>query len=85
MPCPISELDASWAGSAPERWQRSAVTPISSLPERRLRPDSLIQHAGLAGALSRLIERAGDDERRAPGNALPVVDRLARDLTGRRS
>ena len=41
-------------------------------------------HAGLASAVSRLIERPGDDERRAPANALPVVERLARDLMGRR-
>lgn len=30
------------------------------------------------------LAASGDDERPAPDNALPVVERLARDLTGRR-
>jgi hypothetical protein len=61
----------------------------NSLPDQ-VRPagplyrQSVPAHAGLASAHSLLIQRAGDDERRALGNALLVVERLARDLTGRR-
>jgi hypothetical protein len=57
--------------------QARHIAPLGGQPE-------FPAHAGLAGALSRLLERPGDDERRAPDIALPVVERLARDLTGRR-
>jgi hypothetical protein len=57
--------------------QVEPATPLGIGPE-------FPAHAGLTGALSRLIERPGDDERRALDNALLVVEQLARDLTGRR-
>jgi hypothetical protein len=58
-------------------WLPDRVRPASPLGRRPEFP----AHAGLTEALSRLIQRPGDDESRARDGALPVDERIAGDLT----